>query len=388
MFNLLLFLPSIILYRKILSADGFRIRVADTYFLTYLATFIFYDGINEGSGNIFHVFYFVFWPLFFIAGYLLAVKKEFKILVEIKKIHLYIKIPLFFLLLYFFYFSLKNYDSLTSIDLSNYDAIRQDTTITYFEYMFSKSLVFFIFLYVFFSTNSKTIRIIYFALLLISASATLQKSLILYSFISIFIFKASKLNKPLKISQAAIFLTFALLISTMTSWLIYGSDILVTINAVFRRIFWLPADLSYSTLKMADEYNFLYLGGASLKTLFDFLSLPSMYLGEATYIYYFGEIHKAASANSPMLTALYADFSYFGLFFSIFFGYFLKKIDILFLRSNKSTLTTAAYATLIICVLKFNITNFGTAFVSEGFLIVFLIFIFSLQRNSTKNLGS
>lgn len=383
MINFLLFMPSIFFYKIILASKKIKIRVADTYLLTYLLTFIFFDGINEGSGKYSHVFYVILWPLFFLLGCLFANKTNLKLRKNINPV--LVKTIIIMLSIYFFIFAAINIKTLVNIDLSLYDEIRQNTEVSYFEYMFSKSLVFLVFLYIFFMSKVKLLKVIYFIALLSIASATLQKSLMLYSLMSLLIFKYTYKNIQISYIKVIYILILSIFIATMLSWFIYGSDILITLNAVMRRIFWLPADLSFQTLKMIDENNYLFLGGASLKTLFDFFNLPSIYLGEATYIYYFGYIQKAASANSPMLTALYADFNYFALIFSFLFGFLLRVIDKIHINSKKTILSVSAYSTLVICSLKFNITNFGTAFVSEGFLVTLIIFIIAIKTKISNS---
>ncbi len=384
MLNLLLYLPSIFLYKFILASRGVKLRISDVYFLTFILTFLFFDSFSENYENITHAAYISLWAFFYIIGCVLARKTTITSRLRMSAIPL--KIVLFLLLLYFTFLFLSNFASIISLDLNTYDDTRQNTQVTYFQYMFSKSLVFFCFLVFFFTSKKLYFKVLLFIMLIVVAALTLQKSIILYALMSIFIYKNILRNKSLDLFSLFKLLTIVIAIGTTISWLIYGADILVTLNAVLKRIFLLPADLTFTTLRMVDERDYLFYGGASVKTLFDLLDLPSIYLGEATYIYYFGHIIDSASANSPMLSAFYADFNLFGLLAALIFGFIFKFLDNYYHtnRMRNTLVFSSAYATLIICTLKFNITNFGTAFLSEGFFATLLIFFLSSFSSEVK----
>ncbi|MFB2537869.1 hypothetical protein [Acinetobacter sp. c3-l95] len=291
------------------------------------------------------------------------------------------------LILFFFYYFFKQLPKLMSLDLANYDEERMEVHISYFQYMFSKSLVFFVFMSMYLTTKSKLLRILSVSMALVIALSMLQKALVFYIFLCL-ILNAYLDKKNIPVMRMVMIFVFLISLATLVSYIIYQSDIDITLFAVLRRIFFLPADLTFATMEMADFRHYMFYGGASFKTLFDALGWPSVYLGQETYLYYFGVYIEAATANSPALTSAYADLSYMGVIFAFLLGIYFGLLDSMYRSegSSQSIYMRAAYVACIICVMKFNVTNIGTALVSEGFLVSSLLLTLFFFSSRTKKL--
>lgn len=353
-----------------------RIRISDTYFYMLFATFLF-----APPDTALHFIFVFLWLWTFLFGTTAASNKRFPILYGNMIYYVNMVLITAFVLLF-----VKNISSIFSLNIAQYDIERQNIQISYFEYMFSKSLVFYVGLVLFSRAKILPSKLLVFGLVTIIAIATLQKSPVMYAFLSFIFFYQIGRSDRVRFTGVALFLVAILGIGTAMSLFLYGSDMGITIGAIIRRMLFLPGELSYATLRMLDAQGVFYLGGASFSSVFSALGLKSIYLGTATYAYVFGFVPKSASANSPALTSVYADFGYLGLIVPFALGYLFRALDNSFLWAKQQQgdliFVKASFVLCITMVIKLNVTNLGTASLSEGLLASILLFYIALGKSS------
>lgn len=295
----------------------------------------------------------------------------------------------------FFYFAFKelgNFNIGAALSASLHES-RTDVSLSYFEYMFTRTLVIFPALFMFVMFNNIFIKLAIAVIAIIISLASYQKSpafLLILSILAFYSFGFLQNRNPnvfLLLFYVCLGALLIIVMGSLISWFFYRSDFFVTFMAVLRRILFLPGDLSYNALQVLDKYQ-PFFGGTSFVSVFRALDLPWIQLSKENYISYYGT--NLGGANTPALTSLYGDFRLFGIVIGFCIGYVLRIFDNTILhimkmvgdRSRKNI--TVFYVVTIVITLKLNITAFGTALLSEGLLfsilLTYLVACSTIQR--------
>jgi len=288
---------------------------------------------------------------------------------------------------------------------TNYFEIRYNLHVSYISYILSKSIILLITslisIYIVYSNikiNKKIFLLTFIFILNIIASAiTLQKAPIANSILLfILLFYYRSIQKDRKINPFIFLKKFLSLVIVLSIVLIYfikitsNSNLIIALEAYIKRLILLGPFLNYEAILFLDnKIHSLFLGGISFPTLFEIFNLPNIYLGKALYDYVFNRNIDVGTANTCFFTAIYGDFGIIGsIVFLFLFGFLLYTIQLILIKDFKKNfhVSFAFFLTLSILSTKFNYTHLGTALLSEGFGVIFLLylllkFLISLSRS-------
>lgn len=353
------------------------IKLSSLNFYTLFLTVVFLmPSVNS------HSLFVVSWVFVFFIGAL------FGKVVYVKPLNLGIRKYIFIVLVLAFFITgiikIKNFNIL---DIGVFHEFRRDLELSYFEYLFNRSLYIIPFLYIFWTVKSKLVRIFVTILAIVISFSSLQKAPVVFAVLSIVIYRIISKRYRLSLAKSFFVILLFLSLSVTVSMLMYNAPLGVTIEAVLSRIFIKPARYAYYAMEMIDGQDKFYYGGASFYTLFQILDLDRIRLGLENYFYIFGSY--LGSANTPNFTGAYADFGFFGLFYSFIVGFIFRVFDNTIYKEiykDDNKMLLSAYSCSAVLSLKVNVTVLGSALMGEGLAIAMIISYLSMNgSNVYKN---
>lgn len=372
-----LLIPPVVILFLVLSGKKHIVSCSNCYIVHMGATFCFVSDIS-----FFHELYIISCIISACLGAMIFSRYRLKL---IKTKYLFAILNIVFVILFLYYFIVSwdklNIESALSI---GFHLGRSEVSLSYFEYLFTRTLFIFpaIFLIVWLK-NPIVVAVICIMAIAVSLNS-LQKSPMLFFMLSLVVWKLvnNSVDGQLKFSQFTLrfmfVFVFVIIITVFISWVFYRSNIFFTLEAILTRIFILPAEVAYSSLRLSESYS-PFLGGASFSSVFKALGLPYISLGKENFLLYFGFSASNGTANSPSITSIYADFRFFGLILVVLISGLLRVYDNTIIRALRNTTTghrrylSAFYAVTIVITLKLNITALGTALLSEALVASLMI---------------
>lgn len=204
-------------------------------------------------------------------------------------------------------------------------------------------------------------------------------SIILLTFIFLYLFYSGKVSKRIIMIGLVMFLAFP------TTMILVGQPektIPSVVITIVERIFLAPANVLYYYYEVVPEQvNFLY--GQTMGKLtwligldyFDISNYVAQYINPAQPI-------KSGSANAAFIGDLYANFSMLGVLLGgVLIGAFMQLIQIhLLIRQKKTVLNVAAYAFLMYEFMLLNILPLTSVIIFSGMPILLILMILYIPR--------
>jgi oligosaccharide repeat unit polymerase len=337
------------------------------------------------SDTFIHSLFLLFWFLAFIFGGLFVKTKR---ITHFKSKSLG-KFAINILSLIFLLYGITKLNYLSSLSLNDFATLhesRSEISMSYAEYLFSRSIFILPAVFLFYKSKFIILKFIISIIAIAIAFSSVQKTPFIFLFLSIVIFPILYKNIQIDFRKVFFLMLMFLGFSSLVSFAMYQSDILITIDAVLNRIFLKPGKLAYNAMEMIDLSGLHYYGGASFVTPFSFLGLDNILLGKENYYFTYGSY--IGSANTPSLTSAYADFGLFGIIYALLLGILLKLYDntINYSLENSSNnmrlFISAGYTCSLILTLKLNITVLGSALLGEG-LLTSMLFTYIVTYKKT-----
>ncbi len=360
-----------------------KIKLSSTYFYVLFLTLLFVK-----PDKLSHAFFVLTWSFAYLIGVLTFNNKRFSPI----SVNLRVFVIILFCFLFLF-IGINNLSKFASISLSEFFSLhekRSEVEISYFEYLFTRSLFLFPFLYLlaYFKKNIFMLLLTIILTFMISLTS-LQKSPIVFAIFGIFVFFALRKGNHIDLIKVFYIILAFVLSLTLVSLMMYQAKLDDTFFAVLNRIFHKPGWLAFQAMQMIDDFDKFYYGGASFLLVLKALGSDVIQLGKENYYYVYGNYF--GSANTPCFTGAYADFGFGGIFYAFILGSVFRVYDNTILSQiprvrNKSAIL-AAYSTSVILSLKMNVTVMGSALLGEGLFFSMLtayVMTYHVKRDSSS----
>jgi hypothetical protein len=183
-------------------------------------------------------------------------------------------------------------------------------------------------------------------------------------------------ERPIPVSWlaggGAIFLSFPLLVLELSAGS-SGVSVAFLLEALLRRMFYLPAEILYYYFEIYPQQQ-PYLHGGTIGRLAVLMGKPEFDVSNYVFRYMYPGGLESGSATTAFVGALHADFGLAGIIGgSLLAGLLMEWVQVTLVRRDKTPLSVALYAFLAIAFFLINLEPLTQALLSGGISIALVL---------------